>query len=83
MGKQWKQCQTLVLGDLTFSATGQGIDLNYCDAEWYALETNSDLSVILIAAKYCISDSSVDYYGYSISSNGFLSTLIDNGGHLN
>ena len=32
------------------------IDLDYCDTEWFALETNSDLSVIFdIASKYCIS----------------------------
>ena len=35
-----------------------GIDLNYCDIEWFALETNIDHSVIFeIASKYCISDS--------------------------
>ena len=42
------------------------------------LETNRDHSVILeIASKYCISDSLVDHDGYSISSNGFLPTLVD------
>ena len=40
-----------------FSVTGQGIDLNYCDTEWFALETNRDHSVgFEIASKYCISD---------------------------
>ena len=35
-----------------------GIDLDYCDIEWFALETNRDHSVIFeIASKYCISDS--------------------------
>ena len=29
------------------------------------------------ASKYCISDSSVDYDGYSISSKGFLPTIVD------
>ena len=52
-----------------FSITGQGIDLDYCDIEWFALETNRDHSVIFeIASKYCISDSFVDHDGYSISS---------------
>ena len=38
-----------------------GIDLNYCDIEWFALETNRDHSVVFeIASKYCISDSFVD-----------------------
>ena len=43
---------------------------------WYwmvSLETNRDHSVIFeIASKYCISDSFVNYDGYSISSKGFL-----------
>ena len=29
------------------------------------------------APKYCISDSFVEYYGYSISSKGFLPTVVD------
>ena len=58
--------------------TGQGKDMNYCDIEWFALETSRDHSVIFeIASKYCISDSFVDYDGYSISSKGFLSTVVD------
>ena len=56
-----------------FSVTGQGIDLNYCDIEWFALETNRDHAVIFeIASKFCISDSFVDYDGYSISSKVFV-----------
>ena len=51
-----------------FSVTGWGIDLDYHDIEWFALETNRDHFVIFeIASKYCISDSFVDYDGYSIS----------------
>ena len=43
-----------------------GIDLDYCDIEWFALETNRDHSVVFeIASKYCISDSFVDHNGYS------------------
>ena len=39
---------------------GWGIDLYYCDIEWFALEMNRDHSVIFeIASKYCILDSSV------------------------
>ena len=35
-----------------------GIDLNYCDIEWFALEANRDHCVIFeTAPKYCISDS--------------------------
>ena len=52
-----------------FSVTGWSTDLDYCDIEWFALETNRDHSVVFeIAAKYCISDSFVDHDGYSISS---------------
>ena len=55
-----------------------GIDLDYCDIQWFALETNRDLSVIFeIASKYCISDSFVDHDGYSISSEGFLPAVVD------
>ena len=55
-----------------------GIDLDYCDIEWFALEMNRDHSVVFeIASKYCISDSFVDHDGYSISSEGFLTTVVD------
>ena len=61
-----------------FSITGQGIDLDYCDIEWFALEMNRDHFVVFeIASKYCISDSFVDYDGYSLSSKGFLPTVVD------
>ena len=52
--------------------------LIYCDIEWFALEMNRDNSVIFeIASKYCISESFVDYYGYSSSSKGFLPAVVD------
>ena len=55
-----------------------GIDLDYHDIEWFALETNRDHFVVSeIVSKYCISDSFVDYDGYSISSKGFLPTVVD------
>ena len=61
-----------------FNITGWGTDLNYCDTEWFVLETNRDHSVIFeTAPKYCISDSSVDYDGYFTSSKGFLPTVVD------
>ena len=56
-----------------FSVTGWGIDLDYHDIEWFALEMNRDHSVIFeIASKYCILDSFFDHDGYSISSEGSL-----------
>ena len=61
-----------------FSITGWGIGFDYPGIEWFALEMNRDHSVIFeIASKYCILDSFVDHDGYSISSKGFLPTLVD------
>ena len=61
-----------------FSITVQGIDLDYCDIEWFALETKRDHSVISeTASKYYILDSFVDYNGYSVSSKGFLPAVVD------
>ena len=58
--------------------TSAFIVLDYRDIEWFALEMNRDHSIIFeIASKYCISDSFVDYDGYSISSKEFLPTVID------
>ena len=55
-----------------------GIDLDYRDIEWFALETNRDHPVIFeIASEYGISDSYVDHDGYCISPKGFLPTVVD------
>ena len=55
-----------------------GHRLGFCGIEWFALEMNKDHSVVIeIASKYCISDSFVDYDGYSISSQGFFPTVVD------
>ena len=60
------------------SITGQGIDLDYCDINDLPWIQNRDHSVVFeIASKYCISDSFVDYDGYSISSKEFLPTVVD------
>ena len=60
-----------------FSVTDQGIDLDYQDIEWLALEMNRDHTVIFeIASKYCISDSFVDSDVYSISSKEFFPTVV-------
>ena len=54
-----------------FGITGWGINLEYYDIEWFALEMNRNHSVVFeIEPKYCISRSFVDYDGYSISSKG-------------
>ena len=65
---------------VVFIITGWGIDLDYCDTEWFALETNRNHSVIFeIAPKYCILVSFVDYDGYSIfiSLKRFFPTVVD------
>ena len=55
-----------------------GHGLGFCDIEWFALEMNKDHSVVFETAfKYYISDSLVDYEGYSISSKEFLPTVVD------
>ena len=52
--------------------------MDYCDTEWFALETNRDNSVVFeIASKYGILDSFVDCDGRSISSKAFLPTVVD------
>ena len=61
-----------------FGISVWGIDLDYSDVEWFALETNQGNFVIFeIAPMHCISDSFVDYEGYSISSKRFFSTVVD------
>ena len=58
--------------------TGWGIDLDYRDIEWFALETNRDHSVVFeITSKYCISECFIDYDGYSFSSNGVFSMVVN------
>ena len=55
-----------------------GHRLELLETEWFALEMNRDHSVIFeTASRYCILDSFVDYHGYSISSEGFLPTVVD------
>ena len=52
--------------------------MDYRDIEWFALEMKRDHSVVFeIASKYCISEFFVDYDGYSISSKGFLPTVVN------
>ena len=68
--------RTIQLQLLLRSNAGWGKELDYCDTEWFALETSRDQSVIFeIGLNYCILDSFGDYKGYSISSKGFLPTV--------
>ena len=55
----------------------EGTNLDCCAIEWLTLEMNRDHSVVSeIASKHHISDSFVDYDGYSISSKGLLPTVV-------
>ena len=61
-----------------FSITHWGIDLDCCVIEWFSLEMNGDHFVVFeIASKYCILVCFIYYDGYSISSKGFLPTIVD------
>ena len=61
-----------------FDISGWGIDLDYSDNELFALEMNQDHFVIFKdCTQNCISDSFVDDEDSSISSKGFLPTVID------
>ena len=47
-----------------FTITDGGVDLDFCDIEWFALEMNTDHFIVFdIASKYCILDYFVDYDG--------------------
>ena len=59
-----------------FCITDGGIDLDYRDFEWFALETNSFI-IFDITSKYCISGYFVDYEGYSNSPKRLLPTVVD------
>ena len=60
-----------------FSIIGQGIDLGCCDIEWFAFEMNRDHSIIFETVLKYSWDSFVDYDSYSVSSKGFLPTVVD------
>ena len=76
----------LVLEDLVglqepfnfFSITGWVIDLDYCDVEWFTLKMNQYHSVVFEnVPKYYVLDSFINLKSYSISSKGFLPTVVD------
>ena len=54
-----------------------GIDLDDCDVEWFALETNQDHLLLLRLHPSTAFPILVDYEGYSISSKGLLPTVVD------
>ena len=69
-----------------FCISGWSIGLDYCDVEWFALESNQDHSVVFeIIPKNCVSDSFFFFFyeDYSISSKRFLAHKSRYNGHLN
>ena len=60
-----------------FDISGWGIDLDYCDTEWLALEMNWDFLSFLKLLSSTPFWILVDYEGYYISSKGFLPTAVD------
>ena len=53
-----------------FCISGWSIGLDYCDVEWFALESNQDHSVVFeIIPKYCVSDS---FFFFSMKTIPFL-----------
>ena len=65
------------VGGFSQCASPKGIDLGYCDIEWFALETNRlfcrfwDCTQVQHFGLFCY------YEGYSISSKGFLPLVVD------
>ena len=59
-----------------------GIDLDYHDIEWFTLETNKEIILLFLRLHPSATFQTLgDDAGYSISSKGFLPTVVDNG-HL-
>ena len=51
--------------------------MDFCDVEWFALETNQDHLLLLRLHPSTAFQILVDYEGYSISSKGLLPTVVD------
>ena len=63
--------------NFSFGISGWGIDLDCCDVEWFALEMNWDILLILRLHPRTAFQALVDYDGYSIAFNRFLPTVVD------
>ena len=62
-----------------FSISCWGIDLDYYDIEWFTLEMNRDKIILSFLRLHPSTafQTLVVYEGYSISSKGFLPTVVD------
>ena len=59
-----------------FSISGWGIDLDYCDVEWFALITTKIILLFLRLHPSTAFWTLIDYGDYSISSKGFFPTVV-------
>ena len=61
-----------------FGISDWGIDLDYCDVEWFALKMKQDHSVVFeIVPKFCILYSFVDFCNSISTCKEFLPTVVD------
>ena len=60
-----------------FSIIGWGIDLDYDDIEWFALETEIILSLLKLHLNTAFQTLLLTMMAFSISSKGFLPTVVD------
>ena len=60
-----------------FSITGQGIDSDYRDIEWFALETEIILSLLILHPSTAFQTLLLTMMATPISSKGFLPTVVD------
>ena len=75
--RSWENCSTWQLFNFSALLVGAQTWITLI-LNGFGWETNRAHSVVFeIASKYCISDSFVDYEGYSISFKGFLPTVVD------
>ena len=65
------------LFNFTFDISIWGIDLGYCDVEWFDLEMNKIFLLFLRLHPSTAFQTSVDSEGYSIPSKRFLPTVVD------
>ena len=70
-------CLSFLFFPQLFVKSPQSVTLHSCISFSLGWFWSLPSVVFEIAPKYCISDSFVDYEGYSISSKGFLSTVVD------
>ena len=71
----WRIPETAEPGGLLFMGSHR---VRHDSSDLAAAGHSTQHSVIFeIASKYCISDSFIDYDGYSISSKGFSPTVVD------